>query len=735
MDAGSIVFNIAVSRDGQLIVSGTESGWVTVWNAKTRSKVTEFKAHERSVRMVNISPDATKIVTGSDDSTVCVWSLLIDEKLLGPLKHNGCVVATKFSPDGHLIATATWVRRSVRVYDSWNGSLLVEFLVEVKSPFNQSLTWASDKKELFALSHDGYIYHVDVSTKSMLSKWLIHSSDDPECIALASNGTFVAASGDSSVSLWDATTHEQIGAVIGYTHRIQSMAISSSYHLVTREDNKITLRTLCGFVPSHYTSRIQGIQHAATEKVDDSPNESTADLKQTIQELRTQLAKSQQTCQERDALIQSLRAQEESSNSKIARLEKANQEQAESQRAADQENNDLNETINSLRADLCTRDDSSSVLRIQLADAQRKADGINHALEQMYQCESRYAQGHIQGAVECLLEFANIVHEDVRANKFIIDWVAEFTQQCITALESIGDEASNTDKWNEAVAAYSTALSLGPTIPNTIMSKWANTTLKRGSAREASSAANKFKVPRFIVYRVICDILERDGRLVEAVECFQQMQSELPEDAGVRDEREKWELDFKARCMKVLEQNGDVAMGTASYEDAVAHYSTALFLDPLSAVLLTKQSKARDGLLQDANAVHCPQVAIPPACLSHHDICLRYLLDPTLPFEDDVERFTPVDEDSGDGDPDTPFTNPRPPSSYTAASSHHTPRPDKLTRALSRASQTAFGAVLLVPLSHDEYKRVAPDHPIVVQLLKGISSRYLAQKIQTLDIL
>ncbi|KAI9459274.1 hypothetical protein HD554DRAFT_2137412 [Boletus coccyginus] len=133
------------------------------------------------------------------------------------------------------------------------------------------------------------------------------------------------------------------------------------------------------------------------------------------------------------------------------------------------------------------------------------------------------------------------------------------------------------------------------------MFKWADMTLKRGSALEASSAANPFKVPRFVVFRVICDILERDGRLAEAVECFQQMQTELPEDAGVRDEREKWELDFKARCMKALEQNGDVAMDSASYEDAVAHYSTALSLDPLSAVLLTKQSKARDGSLQDAN--------------------------------------------------------------------------------------------------------------------------------------
>jgi len=50
-------------------------------------------------------------------------------------------------------------------------------------------------------------------------------------------------------------------------------------------------------------------------------------------------------------------------------------------------------------------------------------------------------------------------------------------------------------------------------------------------------------------------------------------------------------------------------MDSASYEDAVARYSAALSLDPSSAVLLTKRSKARaeigswEGALQDADAV------------------------------------------------------------------------------------------------------------------------------------
>jgi len=80
--------HVAVSRDGKVIVSGTSSGLVTVWDAKTHSKVTKFKAYDGYVGAVDVSPDTTKIVTGSGDNTAChVWSLSTGERLLSPLEH------------------------------------------------------------------------------------------------------------------------------------------------------------------------------------------------------------------------------------------------------------------------------------------------------------------------------------------------------------------------------------------------------------------------------------------------------------------------------------------------------------------------------------------------------------------------------------------------------------------------------------------------------------------------
>ena len=258
MVAGGDILNIAVSRDGKWVVSGTRSGRVAVWNAESYLKVTEWKAHNAAVGAVDVSPDGTRIATGSNDETLCVWTLSTGERLLGPLEYDDWVVAVKFSPNGRLIATATW--NDVRVYaNSQNGRLLGEFgPVKIYSGLNQSLAWASDGKHLFALSRDGNVHCLDVCTWTTLSKWAIHSSDKAGCIALAGNGTFIAVSANSSVSFWDTATQKQIGPVIKHTNDIWCMAISSNYDLAMRS-NTITLLPggLRDSLPSHYFDNVR----------------------------------------------------------------------------------------------------------------------------------------------------------------------------------------------------------------------------------------------------------------------------------------------------------------------------------------------------------------------------------------------------------------------------------------------------------------------------------------------
>lgn len=50
----------------------------------------------------------------------------------------------------------------------------------------------------------------------------------------------------------------------------------------------------------------------------------------------------------------------------------------------------------------------------------------------------------------------------------------------------------------------------------------------------------KFPVPRFTIYRIICERLEIMDRVTDAIECLQQMESELVHETDTHDERAKW---------------------------------------------------------------------------------------------------------------------------------------------------------------------------------------------------
>ena len=251
IEGGPAVLSMEISQNGKWVVCGALRGRVVVWDAESGKKVAEFKAHKKSVAAADVSPDAKKIVTGSYDTTLCVWSLSTGQRLLGPFKHNKTIAAAKFSPDGRLISTAS---DSVRIYDSLDGRLLVDCPVQVSSFKNQALTWVGDSKQLFALSVDGDIHCLDLNTGKTVSKWTIHSSHEPRCISLASNGTFIAASANSSVSFWDTTTHKQIGSIVHHPAHVASIAISTNYRIVVGGGRKITLQTLLDILPSPYVA-------------------------------------------------------------------------------------------------------------------------------------------------------------------------------------------------------------------------------------------------------------------------------------------------------------------------------------------------------------------------------------------------------------------------------------------------------------------------------------------------
>ncbi|PHM06864.1 hypothetical protein CK516_30655 [Nostoc sp. 'Peltigera malacea cyanobiont' DB3992] len=67
------VYSVAISTDGQTIVSGGDDGAVRLWNLQGLPLAEPLRGHEGWVYSVAISADGQTIVSGGEDGTVRLW--------------------------------------------------------------------------------------------------------------------------------------------------------------------------------------------------------------------------------------------------------------------------------------------------------------------------------------------------------------------------------------------------------------------------------------------------------------------------------------------------------------------------------------------------------------------------------------------------------------------------------------------------------------------------------------
>jgi len=122
----SSVNAVALSADGQTIISGSDDKTVRVWSVEGTLLRTP-EGHTGYVRAVALSADGQTIISGSDDNTVRVWS--VEGTLLRTLEgHTGTVYAVALSADGQTIISGS-ADNTVQVWEQsgWRSWLRSSF--------------------------------------------------------------------------------------------------------------------------------------------------------------------------------------------------------------------------------------------------------------------------------------------------------------------------------------------------------------------------------------------------------------------------------------------------------------------------------------------------------------------------------------------------------------------------------------------------------------------------------
>ena len=260
---------VAASSDGRWIAAGTSFGEILVWDARAYKQV--FAVRIESIYDLDFCPDSARLVSADGIvNTATIWNIAARRKVR-TLSHDSGVKGAKYSPQGERIATAT--NKSVRIWDSNDGRLLVRIKVEVRG--TRGLVWCNN--HLFVLAEGHTIKQFDAATGSIVSEWSIPDQvDSSSWIAMPQHGKFIAHSARKNITFWNTSAHIQLSP-IQHTCYMRSIVCSSDGQLLAiAGEGKIILKHLFPSVSKRLViPRLSRVQEQADKLVDIQPNNRT----------------------------------------------------------------------------------------------------------------------------------------------------------------------------------------------------------------------------------------------------------------------------------------------------------------------------------------------------------------------------------------------------------------------------------------------------------------------------
>jgi GTPase SAR1 family protein len=109
------VIGVAVTPDGQTVISGSRDKTLKVWDLATGHCRATFEGHTSGVTGVAVTPDGKSVVSGSEDNKLKVWDLATGHCRATLEGHTHITVRVAITPDGKTVTSGSW-DNTVRVW-------------------------------------------------------------------------------------------------------------------------------------------------------------------------------------------------------------------------------------------------------------------------------------------------------------------------------------------------------------------------------------------------------------------------------------------------------------------------------------------------------------------------------------------------------------------------------------------------------------------------------------------
>lgn len=239
------ITSIAITPDGQKLISGSEDKRIIIWDLNTGSLleiITEYVAGDKAIA---ITPDGKKFLTGSNGPRMKLWDLnksnsnnarmgLAPQLELLPIKTfpgpSSVIVVT---PDGQKIVVACL--KFIKIFDIKTGEILVTFCahmqkingVAITSDSQKIVTGSDDKKIIIWRINGKLIQILNEHNSETFVNYKDHSGKVTAVVITPDDERIISASLDSTIKIWDLKSCLLLQTIYDFNSPICALVITT----------------------------------------------------------------------------------------------------------------------------------------------------------------------------------------------------------------------------------------------------------------------------------------------------------------------------------------------------------------------------------------------------------------------------------------------------------------------------------------------------------------------------